>query len=147
MTQKQLTEVTTNKQGNRPAKYKQSIMARLMELVAEGTTTRECVKELNVSWTTLRKWLNEKNYQQLYRIAQSDQITFNHEKLDKMLDDAYQKAQAKKLTMTEVKLIELIQKNYHHKNSKLQNHVWGSEKQTMSISDSKGQEFKIEWQK
>ena len=146
MTQK-LTEVTTNKQGNRPAKYKQSIMARLMELVAEGTTTRECVKELNVSWTTLRKWLNEKNYQQLYRIAQSDQITFNHEKLDKMLDDAYQKAQAKKLTMTEVKLIELIQKNYHHKNSKLQNHVWGSEKQTMSISDSKGQEFKIEWQK
>tara|TARA_R110002050_G_scaffold22070_1_gene60569 strand:+ start:481 stop:924 length:444 start_codon:yes stop_codon:yes gene_type:complete len=147
MTQKQLTEVTTNKQGNRPAKYKQSIMARLMELVAEGTTTREAVKELNVSWTTLRKWLNEKNYQQLYRIAQSDQITFNHEKLDKMLDDAYQKAQAKKLTMTEVKLIELIQKNYHHKNSKLQNHVWGSEKQTMSISDSKGQEFKIEWQK
>ena len=146
MTQK-LTEVTTNKQGNRPAKYKQSIMARLMELVAEGTTTREAVKELNVSWTTLRKWLNEKNYQQLYRIAQSDQITFNHEKLDKMLDDAYQKAQAKKLTMTEVKLIELIQKNYHHKNSKLQNHVWGSEKQTMSISDSKGQEFKIEWQK
>tara|TARA_R110002110_G_scaffold225260_1_gene439286 strand:- start:1758 stop:2198 length:441 start_codon:yes stop_codon:yes gene_type:complete len=146
MTQK-LTEVTTNKQGNRPAKYKQSIMARLMELVAEGTTTREAVKELNVSWTTLRKWLNEKNYQQLYRIAQSDQITFNHEKLDKMLEDAYQKAQAKKLTMTEVKLIELIQKNYHHKNSKLQNHVWGSEKQTMSISDSKGQEFKIEWQK
>lgn len=146
MTQK-LTEVTTNKQGNRPAKYKQSIMARLMELVAEGTTTRECVKELNVSWTTLRKWLNEKNYQQLYRVAQSDQITFNHEKLDKMLDDAYEKAQAKKLTMTEVKLIELIQKNYHHKNSKLQNHVWGSEKQTMSISDSKGQEFKIEWQK
>jgi len=146
MTQK-LTEVTTNKQGNRPAKYKQSIMARLMELVAVGTTTREAVKELNVSWTTLRKWLNEKNYQQLYRIAQSDQITFNHEKLDKMLEDAYQKAQAKKLTMTEVKLIELIQKNYHHKNSKLQNHVWGSEKQTMSISDSKGQEFKIEWQK
>jgi|TARA_B110000285_G_scaffold189187_1_gene215745 transposase len=137
----------SNKQGNRPAKYKQSIMARLMELVAEGKTTRECVKELDVSWTTLRKWLNEKNYQELYRVAQSDQITLNHEKLDKILEDAHLKAKTKQLTMTEVKLIELIQKNFHHKNSKLQNHVWGSEKQTMSISDSKGREFKVEWSK
>ena len=78
----------SNKQGNRPAKYKQSIMARLMELVAEGKTTRECVKELDVSWTTLRKWLNEKNYQDLYRVAQSDQITLNHEKLDKIMKNS-----------------------------------------------------------
>ena len=135
------------KRANRPAFYKSSIMTRLFELVAEGKTTRQCVKELDVSWPTLRKWLNEKNYQSLYRVAQSDQVTLNHENLDKILDDAYKKAQEKKLTLTEVKLIELIQKNYHHKNSKLQNHIWGSEKQTMSISDTKGNEFKVEWQK
>jgi len=142
-----MTKEVINKQGNRPAKYKQSIMARLMELVAEGKTTRQCVQELDVSWTTLRKWLKEKNYQDLYRIAQSDQVTFNHEKLDKILEDAYKKAQDKKLTMTEVKLIEIIQKNYHHKNSRLNPTTWGSDKQTMSISDSKGQEFKVEWSK
>jgi len=142
-----MTKTIANKQGNRPAKYKQSIMARLMELVAEGKTTRQCVQELDVSWTTLRKWLKEKNYQDLYRIAQSDQVTFNHEKLDKILEDAYKKAQDKKLTMTEVKLIEIIQKNYHHKNSRLNPTTWGSDKQTMSISDSKGQEFKVEWSK
>ena len=44
-----MTTEITNKQGNRPAKYKQSIMARLMELVVEGKTTRECVRELDVS--------------------------------------------------------------------------------------------------
>jgi transposase len=66
-------------------------MTRLFELVAEGKTTRECVKELDVSWPTLRKWINEKNYQSLYRVAQSDQVTFNHENLDKILDDAYKK--------------------------------------------------------
>ena len=142
-----MTTEITNKQGNRPAKYKQSIMARLMELVAEGKTTRECVKELDVSWTTLRKWLKEKNYQDLYRVAQSDQVVFNNEKLDLILEDAHQRAKAKKLTMTEVKLIELMQKNYHHKNSKLNPTTWGSDKQTMSISDSKGQEFKVEWSK
>ena len=105
--------ISVPKRANRPAKYKSSIMTRLFELVAEGKTTRQCVKELDVSWPTLRKWLNEKNYQSLYRVAQSDQVTLNHENLDKILDDAYIKAQDKKLTMTEVKLIELIQKNYN----------------------------------
>ena len=77
MTTKQ--SISVPKRANRPAKYKSSIMTRLFELVAEGKTTRQCVKELDVSWPTLRKWINEKNYQSLYRVAQSDQVTFNHE--------------------------------------------------------------------
>ena len=79
--------ISVPKRANRPALYKSSIMQKLFELVAEGKTTRQCVKELDVSWPTLRKWLNEKNYQSLYRVAQSDQVTLNHENLDKILDD------------------------------------------------------------
>jgi transposase len=139
--------ISVPKRANRPAKYKSSIMTRLFELVAEGKTTRQCVKELDVSWPTLRKWLNEKNYQTLYRVAQSDQVTLNHENLDKILDDAYLKAQDKKLTMTEVKLIELIQKNYHHKNSKFKIIFGVLKSKQCQYSDTKGNEFKVEWQK
>jgi len=50
--------------------------------------------------------------------------------------------------MTEVKLIELIQKNVHFRSAKLNPQIYGSEKQmAVSISDKNGNEFKVEWQK
>jgi len=145
MTTKQ--SISVPKRANRPSQYKSSIMQKLFELIAEGKTTREVVKELDVSWPTLRKWLEDKTYYQQYLKARSDSVLFTVDDLDNILKEAHKNARDKKLTMTEVKLIELIQKNYHHKNSKLQNHIWGSERQTMSISDTKGNEFKVEWEK
>mgnify|MGYP003150791243 FL=1 len=135
------------KRANRPAQYKSSIMQKLFELIAEGKTTRECVKELDVSWPTLRKWLEEKTFHQQYLKARSDSVLFTIDDLDNILKEAHENARNKKLTMTEVKLIELIQKNVHFRSSKLNPQIFGSEKQMMSIQDSKGNEFKVEWQK
>ena len=135
------------KRANRPAQYKSSIMQKLFELIAEGKTTRECVKELDVSWPTLRKWLEEKTFHQQYLKARSDSVLFTIDDLDNILKEAHENARNKRLTMTEVKLIELIQKNVHFRSSKLNPQSFGSEKQMMSIQDSKGNEFKVEWQK
>tara|TARA_X000001382_G_C3151325_1_gene173095 strand:+ start:475 stop:918 length:444 start_codon:yes stop_codon:yes gene_type:complete len=147
MTTTEIELSTKKKQGNRPAKYKQSIMARLMELIAEGNTTRQAVKELNVSWTTLRKWLNDKNWYQEYLKARADSVLLNVDDMDRILAEAHEKAKLKKLTMTEVKLLELMQRGVQFRSSKLNPQIYGSEKQMMSIQDSKGNEFKIEWQK
>ena len=135
------------KRANRPAQYKSSIMQKLFELIAEGKTTRECVKELDVSWPTLRKWLEEKTFHQQYLKARSDSVLFTIDDLDNILKEAHENARNKRLTMTEVKLIELIQKNVHFRSSKLNPQIFCSEKQMMSIQDSKGNEFKVEWQK
>ena len=71
------------KRANRPAQYKSSIMQKLFELIAEGKTTRECVKELDVSWPTLRKWLEEKTFHQQYLKARSDSVLFTIDDLDR----------------------------------------------------------------
>ena len=136
------------KRANRPAQYKSSIMQKLFELIAEGKTTRECVKELDVSWPTLRKWLEEKTFHQQYLKARSDSVLFTIDDFDTILKEAHENARNKRLTMTEVKLIELIQKSVHFRSSKFNPQIFGSEKQmAVSISDKNGNEFKVEWQK
>ena len=146
MTTKQ--SISVPKRANRPSQYKSSIMQKLFELIAEGKTTREVVKQLDVSWPTLRKWLEDKTYYQQYLKARSDSVLFTVDDLDTILKEAHDNAKNKKLTMTEVKLIELIQKNVHFRSAKLNPQIYGSEKQmAVSISDKNGNEFKVEWEK
>jgi transposase len=140
-----MTTAVVRKQGNRPSKYKQSILSELFEMLARGKTTRECCKELDVSWTTLRQWINkDEKLNQQYLQAKHDSVLYTIEDLDVLLEQAKRDP---KLNMTRVKLYEIILKNMHFKASKLAPKVFGTEKQTMSIQDQKGNEFKVEWSK
>ena len=140
-----MTTEVVKKQGNRPSKYKQSILADLFEMLARGKTIRECCKELDVSWTTLRQWINiDKKLNDQYLQAKHDSVLYTIEDLDKLLEEAKKDP---KLNMTKVKLLEIIQKNVHFKAGKLAPKIYGTEKQTMSIQDQKGNEFKVEWSK
>ena len=140
-----MTTAVVRKQGNRPSKYKQSILSDLFEMLARGQTIRECCKELDVSWTTLRQWINkDEKLNKQYLQAKHDSVLYTIEDLDILLEQAKKDP---KLNMTKVKLLEIIQKNVNFKSGKLAPKIYGTEKQTMSIQDQKGNEFKVEWSK
>jgi len=132
------------KKPGRPVKYSSTILNELFELLADGKTIRECVKELNVTWPTLRKLINQSGNYEKYLQSKNDSVLLNLDSLDVLLEEARSDP---KLNMTKVKLLEIIQKNVHFKASKLAPKIFGSEKQMMSIQDAKGNEFKVEWQK
>jgi transposase len=114
-------------------------------MLARGKTIRECCKELDVSWTTLRQWINkDEKLNKQYLQAKHDSVLYTIEDLDTLLEQAKKDP---KLNMTKVKLLEIIQKNVHFKAGKLAPKIYGTEKQTMSIQDQKGNEFKVEWSK
>ena len=140
-----MTTAVVRKQGNRPSKYKQSILSDLFEMLARGQTIRECCKELDVSWTTLRQWINkDEKLNKQYLQAKHDSVLYTIEDLDTLLEQA---KKHHKLNMTKVKLLEIIQKNVHYKAGKLAPKIYGTEKQTMTIQDQKDNEFKMEWSK
>ena len=108
-----MTTAVVRKQGNRPSKYKQSILSDLFEMLARGQTIRECCKELDVSWTTLRQWINkDEKLNKQYLQAKHDSVLYTIEDLDTLLEQAKKDP---KLNMTKVKLLEIIQKNVHFK--------------------------------
>ena len=108
-----MTTAVVRKQGNRPSKYKQSILSDLFEMLARGQTIRECCKELDVSWTTLRQWINkDEKLNKQYLQAKHDSVLYTIEDLDTLLEQAKTDP---KLNMTKVKLLEIIQKNVHFK--------------------------------
>ena len=132
------------RKAGRPVKYSSTILNELFELLADGKTIRECVKELNVTWPTLRKLINKSDNYQKYLQSKNDSVMLLIDDFDEMLKKAKDDP---KLSMTKVKLYEVFQKQVHFKARGLAPRQWGTEKQVMSIQDAKGNEFKVEWQK
>ena len=138
--QQQLVSV---KKG-RPTKYSKSIVKDILDKLSRGISIRDAVKECGITWQSWRNWiLKDEKLKDAYVRSKELVIEYVIGDIDKRIENALDK---QKISMSEVKLLEVYSKNMQWKAGKLAPKYYGTEKQTLSITDSDDKKIEISWQ-
>jgi flavin-binding protein dodecin len=141
MTEQQLT--TPPKKG-RPTKYTKTLVRDIIDKLSRGVSIRDAVKECGITWVCWRNWiLKDDKLKDAYVRAKELGIEYIIGDLDKRIENALDR---QKISMSEVKLLEVYSKNMQWKAGKLAPKYYGTEKQTLSITDNDEKKIEISWQ-
>ena len=129
----------------RPTKYSKSIVKEILDKLSRGISIRDAVKECGITWQSWRNWiLKDEKLREGYIKAKELGIEYVIGDIDKRIENALDK---QKISMSEVKLLEVYSKNMQWKAGKLSPKQYGTEKQqTLSITDSDDKKIEISWQ-
>ena len=129
----------------RPTKYSKSICRDILDKLSRGISIRDAVKERGITWQSWRNWiLKDEKLKDAYVRSKELGIEYVIGDIDKRIENALDK---QKISMSEVKLLEVYSKNMQWKAGKLSPKQYGTEKQqTLSITDSDDKKIEISWQ-
>ena len=142
MSEQQLIPV---KKG-RPTKYSKSIVKDILDKLSRGISIRDAVKECNITWQSWRNWMLKDDTGKLkdsYVRAKELGIEYIIGDIDKRIENALDED---KISMAKCKLLEVYSKQMQWKAGKLAPKYYGTEKQTLSITDSDDKKIEISWQ-
>ena len=137
-------QIVSVKKG-RPTKYSKSIVKDILDKLSRGISIRDAVKECGITWQSWRNWiLKDEKLKDAYVRSKELGIEYVIGDIDKRIENALDK---QKISMSEVKLLEVYSKNMQWKAGKLSPKQYGTEKQqTLSITDSDDKKIEISWQ-
>ena len=136
-------QIVSVKKG-RPTKYSKSIVKDILDKLSRGISIRDAVKECGITWQSWRNWiLKDDKLKDAYVRSKELGIEYVIGDIDKRIENALDK---QKISMSEVKLLEVYSKNMQWKAGKLAPKYYGTEKQTLSITDSDDKKIEISWQ-
>ena len=136
-------QIVSVKKG-RPTKYSKSIVKEILDKLSRGISIRDAVKECGITWQSWRNWiLKDEKLKDAYVRSKELGIEYVIGDIDKRIENALDK---QKISMSEVKLLEVYSKNMQWKAGKLAPKYYGTEKQTLSITDSDDKKIEISWQ-
>ena len=136
-------QIVSVKKG-RPTKYSKSIVKDILDKLSRGISIRDAVKECGITWQSWWNWiLKDEKLKDAYVRSKELGIEYVIGDIDKRIENALDK---QKISMSEVKLLEVYSKNMQWKAGKLAPKYYGTEKQTLSITDSDDKKIEISWQ-
>ena len=129
----------------RPTKYSKSIVKDILVKLSRGISIRDAVKECGITWQSWRNWiLKDEKLKDAYVRSKELGIEYVIGDIDKRIENALDK---QKISMSEVKLLEVYSKNMQWKAGKLSPKQYGTEKQqTLSITSDDDKKIEISWQ-
>ena len=129
----------------RPTKYSKSICRDILDKLSRGISIRDAVKECGITWQSWRNWiLKDEKLKDAYVRSKELGIEYVIGDIDKRIENALDK---QKISMSEVKLLEVYSKNMQWKAGKLSPKQYGTEKQqTLSITSDDDKKIEISWQ-
>lgn len=138
------------KVNGRPPKYNQSRNAikRILESLAQGESIRKAISKENLSWNTFRKWMAEKpDLRESYEQAKSDGIHYQIDSVEEEIRNMMKAANDKTINLNSIKALDILVRHKQFLASKLSPKTFGTDKQQLSLTNSKGEKFQIEWSK
>ena len=129
----------------RPTKYSKSIVKDILDKLSRGISIRDAVKECGITWQSWRNLiLKDEKLKDAYVRSKELGIEYVIGDIDKRIENALDK---QKISMSEVKLLEVYSKNMQWKAGKLSPKQYGTEKQqTLSITSDDDKKIEISWQ-
>ena len=129
----------------RTTKYSKSIVKEILDKLSRGISIRDAVKECGITWQSWRNWiLKDEKLKDAYVRSKEFGIEYVIGDIDKRIENALDK---QKISMSEVKLLEVYSKNMQWKAGKLSPKQYGTEKQqTLSITSDDDKKIEISWQ-
>jgi len=129
----------------RPTKYNKTLVKEILEQLSKGISIRDATKNCGITWSSWRNWiLKDEQLKEAYAKSKEIGIEYIISDMDKRIESALDKP---KISMSEVKLLEIYSKNLQWKAGKLSPKQYGTEKQqTLSITDKDDKKIEIRWQ-
>ena len=129
----------------RPSKYNKTLVKEILDQLSRGISIRDATKNCGITWTSWRNWiLKDEQLKEAYAKSKEIGIEYIISDMDKRIESALDKP---KISMSEVKLLEIYSKNLQWKAGKLSPKQYGTEKQqTLSITDKDDNKIEISWQ-
>ena len=128
----------------RPTKYNKTLVKEILEQLSKGISIRDATKKSGITWSSWRNWiLKDEKLREAYAQAKEIGIEYIIHDADERIESALNR---EKISMSEVKLLEVYSKNLQWKASKLSAKQYGTEKQqTLSITDKDDKKIEISW--
>ena len=127
----------------RPSKYSRTLCREVLTLLSEGMGIKHATAKCGITYQSWRTWMDkDENLQNSYYQAKESGIEMLLSGVDEKIENALLKD---KIPMSEVKLLEIYSKNVQWQASKLSSKKYGTERQTLSITDADDKKIEISW--
>ena len=134
--------VKTETRG-RKSKYSKTLCREVLTLLSQGIGIKHATTQCGITYPSWRAWMDKDDkLRDAYYKAKEAGIEMLISKVDEKLEDALQ---LKDIPMSRVKLLEIYSKSIMWQASKLSPKYYGTEKQTLSITDADDKKIEISW--
>lgn len=134
--------VKTETRG-RKSKYSKTLCREVLTLLSQGIGIKHATTQCGITYPSWRTWMDKDDkLRDAYYKAKEAGIEMLISKVDEKLEDALQ---LKDIPMSRVKLLEIYSKSIMWQASKLAPKQYGTEKQTLSITDADDKKIEISW--
>ena len=134
--------VKTETRG-RKSKYSKTLCREVLTLLSQGIGIKHATTQCGITYPSWRAWMDKDDkLRDAYYKAKEAGIEMLISKVDEKIENALDK---KNIPMAEVKLLEIYSKNIQWQAGKLAPKQYGTEKQTLSITDADDKKIEISW--
>jgi len=127
----------------RKTKYSKTIVKDVLILLSQGIGIKHATAKCGITYPSWRAWMDKDDkLRDAYYKSKEAGIEMLISKVDEKLEDALQ---LKDIPMSRVKLLEIYSKSIMWQASKLAPKQYGTEKQTLSITDADDKKIEISW--
>ena len=141
------SSLSTKKLG-RPSVYNKTRINQIFEDLESGMYAKDALKKAGISWSTFRSYLKkDEELNRKYYEARAVGIDYALSTVDEKLEQLILDSKTRKLTLPEIKLLELWVKQKHFSASKISSRLYGTDKDRMAIKTADDTQIIIEWQK
>ena len=134
--------VKTETRG-RKSKYSKTLCREVLILLSQGIGIKHATTQCGITYPSWRTWMDKDDkLRDAYYKAKEAGIEMLISKVDEKIENALDK---KNIPMAEVKLLEIYSKNIQWQAGKLAPKQYGTEKQTLSITDADDKKIEISW--
>ena len=134
--------VKTETRG-RKSKYSKTLCREVLTLLSQGIGIKHATTQCGITYPSWRTWMDKDDkLREAYYKAKEAGIEMLISKVDEKIENALDK---KNIPMAEVKLLEIYSKNIQWQAGKLAPKQYGTEKQTLSITDADDKKIEISW--
>jgi hypothetical protein len=151
MATKQKKSSTQEKQElstkGRPTKYSTTLIKEVLDDIRDGQSVLKALQARKLAYSTFSTYLERDEIKQQYLNAREYGAEHGVQKLDDKFDDYFDRlARGEKVSLQEVKLLEIYTKHIHHMAGKA-SPLYGSDKdrQRMAIQTTSGEKIVFEW--
>jgi hypothetical protein len=127
----------------RPSKYSKTLCRNVLTLLSEGMGIKHATTKCGITYPSWRTWMDkDEKLREAYYKAKEDGIEMLLSAVDEKIETALLKD---RISMSEVKLLEIYSKNMQWQAGKLSSKKYGTEKQTLSITSEDDKKIEISW--
>jgi hypothetical protein len=132
----------------RPSKYSTTLIKEVLDDIRDGQSVLKALQARRLAYSTFSTYLEkDKDIKQQYLNARECGAEHGVQKLDDKFDDYFDRlAKGEKVSLQEVKLLEIYTKHIHHMAGKV-SPLYGTDKdrQRMAIQTTSGEKIVFEW--